>query len=66
MTSTAPGPGRSPTRGRSARPGRRPPTLRRRESRAGLSVVLTLPVVLLFFAGERLLTEGLTGGAEKG
>ncbi|HEX6516225.1 MAG TPA: carbohydrate ABC transporter permease [Nocardioidaceae bacterium] len=30
------------------------------------SVVLTLPIVLLFFAGERLLTEGLTTGAEKG
>ncbi|GLW09240.1 transporter [Microtetraspora sp. NBRC 13810] len=30
------------------------------------SVVLTLPIVVLFFAGERLLTEGLTAGAEKG
>ncbi len=30
------------------------------------SVVLTLPIVILFFLGERLLTEGLTGGAEKG
>ncbi|HEX7744316.1 MAG TPA: carbohydrate ABC transporter permease [Micromonosporaceae bacterium] len=30
------------------------------------SVVLTLPVVLLFFAAERMLTEGLTGGADKG
>ncbi|MGK5739870.1 carbohydrate ABC transporter permease [Micromonospora sp. URMC 103] len=30
------------------------------------SVILTLPIVLLFFASERLLTEGLTGGAEKG
>jgi multiple sugar transport system permease protein len=30
------------------------------------SVVLTLPIVVLFFAGERLLTEGLTTGAEKG
>lgn len=30
------------------------------------SVVLTLPVVLLFFAAERLLTEGLTSGADKG
>ena len=30
------------------------------------SVVLTLPIVVLFFAGERLLSEGLTGGAEKG
>ncbi|MFI0728075.1 carbohydrate ABC transporter permease [Streptomyces sp. NPDC021225] len=30
------------------------------------SVVLTLPAVLLFFAAERLLTEGLTSGADKG
>jgi multiple sugar transport system permease protein len=30
------------------------------------SVVLTLPIIVLFFAGERLLTEGLTTGAEKG
>ncbi|MFG1942288.1 carbohydrate ABC transporter permease [Nonomuraea sp. NPDC048826] len=30
------------------------------------SVVLTLPIVILFFASERLLTEGLTAGAEKG
>jgi multiple sugar transport system permease protein len=30
------------------------------------SVILTLPIVALFFAGERLLTEGLTSGAEKG
>ena len=30
------------------------------------SVVLTLPIVVLFFATERLLTEGLTAGAEKG
>ncbi|MFC7547873.1 carbohydrate ABC transporter permease [Plantactinospora sp. GCM10030261] len=30
------------------------------------SVLLTLPIVLLFFASERLLTEGLTAGAEKG
>lgn len=29
------------------------------------SVLLTLPIVLLFFATERLLTEGLTAGAEK-
>ncbi|HET8681012.1 MAG TPA: carbohydrate ABC transporter permease [Micromonosporaceae bacterium] len=32
---------------------------------AGL-VILTLPIVILFFASERLLTEGLTAGAEKG
>jgi multiple sugar transport system permease protein len=25
-----------------------------------------LPIIVLFFAGERLLTEGLTSGAEKG
>ncbi|MTE18966.1 ABC transporter permease subunit [Streptomyces sp. TRM43335] len=30
------------------------------------SVVLTVPVVLLFLAAERLLTEGLAGGADKG
>jgi multiple sugar transport system permease protein len=30
------------------------------------SVVLTLPIVVLFFASERLLTGGLTAGAEKG
>ncbi|MFH8704245.1 carbohydrate ABC transporter permease [Streptomyces rubrogriseus] len=29
------------------------------------SVILTIPVVLLFFAAERLLTEGLTSGADK-
>ncbi|MGW6497374.1 carbohydrate ABC transporter permease [Nonomuraea angiospora] len=30
------------------------------------SVVLTLPIVIVFFASERLLTEGLMAGAEKG
>jgi len=30
------------------------------------SVVLTLPIIILFFATERLLVEGLTAGAEKG
>ncbi|MFI6348506.1 carbohydrate ABC transporter permease [Streptomyces sp. NPDC050560] len=30
------------------------------------SVILTIPVVLLFYAAERLLTEGLTSGADKG
>jgi multiple sugar transport system permease protein len=30
------------------------------------SVLLTLPVVALFFVAERLLVEGLTAGAEKG
>ncbi|TDD41297.1 carbohydrate ABC transporter permease [Nonomuraea terrae] len=29
------------------------------------SVILTIPVVLLFYAVERLLTEGLTSGADK-
>jgi multiple sugar transport system permease protein len=30
------------------------------------SVILTIPVVLLFLAAERVMTEGLTRGAEKG
>ena len=30
------------------------------------SVIVTLPIIVLFFASERLLTEGLTAGAEKG
>ncbi|MGH3355393.1 MAG: carbohydrate ABC transporter permease, partial [Nocardioidaceae bacterium] len=30
------------------------------------SVSLTLPIIVAFFACERLLTEGLTSGAEKG
>ncbi|MEU4745002.1 carbohydrate ABC transporter permease [Actinosynnema sp. NPDC023658] len=30
------------------------------------SVVITIPVVLLFFLTERLLSQGLTSGAEKG
>ncbi|MGX6600909.1 carbohydrate ABC transporter permease [Micromonosporaceae bacterium Da 78-11] len=30
------------------------------------SVVLTLPIMVIFFAAERLLTEGLTAGADKG
>ena len=30
------------------------------------SVVLTLPIIVIFFATERLLTGGLTAGAEKG
>lgn len=30
------------------------------------SVILTLPIIIIFFAAERLLTEGLTAGAEKG
>jgi multiple sugar transport system permease protein len=30
------------------------------------SVIITLPIIIIFFATERLLTEGLTAGAEKG
>ncbi|MCY7343446.1 MAG: carbohydrate ABC transporter permease [Pseudonocardia sp.] len=30
------------------------------------SVIVTVPIIVLFFAGERLLVEGLTAGAEKG
>ncbi|GAB2506721.1 carbohydrate ABC transporter permease [Microbacterium petrolearium] len=30
------------------------------------SVILTLPIIVLFFASEKLLTGGLTAGAEKG
>lgn len=30
------------------------------------SVIITLPIIAIFFATERLLTEGLTAGAEKG
>jgi multiple sugar transport system permease protein len=30
------------------------------------SVIITLPIIIMFFATERLLTEGLTAGAEKG
>jgi multiple sugar transport system permease protein len=30
------------------------------------SVIVTVPIIVLFFASERLLTEGLTAGAEKG
>jgi multiple sugar transport system permease protein len=30
------------------------------------SVIVTLPIIIIFFATERLLTEGLTAGAEKG
>jgi hypothetical protein len=30
------------------------------------SVIVTIPIVVVFFASERLLTEGLTAGAEKG
>ena len=30
------------------------------------SVLLTVPIIVLFFASERLLVGGLTAGAEKG
>ena len=30
------------------------------------SVILTLPIIVLFLFAERLMTEGLTRGAEKG
>ncbi|HYH32384.1 MAG TPA: carbohydrate ABC transporter permease [Pseudonocardia sp.] len=30
------------------------------------SVIITIPIIVVFFASERLLTEGLTAGAEKG
>ena len=30
------------------------------------SVLTTIPIVVIFFASERMLTEGLTAGAEKG
>ncbi|RAO63580.1 carbohydrate ABC transporter permease [Micromonospora saelicesensis] len=74
MTTTAPGPGRSPTRERPAPPGRRPLTLRRRESRAGLALVaptllvtiavIGIPIVwtvVLAFQRVRLATLRKTG-----
>jgi multiple sugar transport system permease protein len=30
------------------------------------SVVITLPIIVIFFFAERALVEGLTAGAEKG
>jgi multiple sugar transport system permease protein len=30
------------------------------------SVIITVPVIVLFFAAERFLTEGLTAGGVKG
>ncbi|MDG4781007.1 sugar ABC transporter permease [Micromonospora sp. WMMD961] len=73
MTTTAPGPGRSPTRERPAR-GRRPLTLRRREARAGLALVaptllvtiavIGIPIVwtvVLAFQRVRLATLRKTG-----
>ncbi|MEW2429539.1 sugar ABC transporter permease [Micromonospora sp. NPDC047644] len=74
MTTTAPGPGRSPTREQPASPGRRPLTLRRRESRAGLALVaptllvtvavIGIPIVwtvVLAFQRVRLATLRKTG-----
>ncbi|MEU4555132.1 carbohydrate ABC transporter permease [Micromonospora violae] len=74
MTTTAPGPGRSPTRERPASPRRRALTLRRRESRAGLALVaptllvtvavIGIPIVwtvVLAFQRVRLATLRKTG-----
>ncbi|MCZ7373870.1 carbohydrate ABC transporter permease [Micromonospora sp. WMMC250] len=74
MTTTAPGPGRSPTRERPGRTRRRPMTLRRRESRAGLGLVaptllvtiavIGIPIVwtvVLAFQRVRLATLRKTG-----
>ncbi|SIM62405.1 carbohydrate ABC transporter permease [Micromonospora cremea] len=74
MTTTAPGPGRSPTRERPAPARRRPLTLRRRESRAGLALVaptllvtiavIGIPIiwtVVLAFQRVRLATLRRTG-----
>ena len=30
------------------------------------SVIISLPIIVLFFAAERFLTEGLTSGGVKG
>ncbi|MEU1590436.1 sugar ABC transporter permease [Micromonospora sp. NPDC005710] len=74
MTTTAPGPGRSPTRERPAPPRRRQVTLRRRESRDGLALVaptllvtiavIGIPIVwtvVLAFQRVRLATLRKTG-----
>ncbi|MET8353088.1 sugar ABC transporter permease [Micromonospora sp. NPDC005206] len=74
MTTTAPGPGRSHTRERPAPARRRPLTLRRRESRAGLALVaptllvtitvIGIPIVwtvVLAFQRVRLATLRKTG-----
>jgi ABC-type maltose transport system permease subunit len=29
-------------------------------------VILTIPIIVVFLAAEKLMTEGLTRGAEKG
>ena len=51
MTTTAPEAGRSPAPERPRRPGRRPLTLRRRESRAGLALVAPTLLVVLAVIG---------------
>ncbi|GHJ16272.1 MULTISPECIES: carbohydrate ABC transporter permease [unclassified Micromonospora] len=51
MTTVAPEAGRSPTPERPRRPGRRPLTLRRRESRAGLALVAPTLLVVLAVIG---------------
>ncbi|MFI5836107.1 carbohydrate ABC transporter permease [Micromonospora sp. NPDC051300] len=51
MTTTAPEAGRSPAEERPRRPGRRPMTLRRRESRAGLALVAPTLLVVLAVIG---------------
>ncbi|MGC4896687.1 carbohydrate ABC transporter permease [Micromonospora sp. DT31] len=51
MTTTAPEAGRSPTGERPRPPGRRPLTLRRRESRAGLALVAPTLLVVLAVIG---------------
>ncbi|MDO3686236.1 carbohydrate ABC transporter permease [Micromonospora sp. C28ISP2-4] len=51
MTTTAPEAGRSPAPERPRRPGRRPLTLRRRESRAGLALVTPTLLVVLAVIG---------------
>ncbi|MER5607440.1 sugar ABC transporter permease [Micromonospora tulbaghiae] len=74
MTTTAPEAGRSPAPERPRRPGRRPLTLRRRESRAGLALVAptllvvvavigipTVWTVVLAFQRVRLATLRKTG-----
>ncbi|MET7470766.1 carbohydrate ABC transporter permease [Micromonospora sp. NPDC005686] len=51
MTTTAPEAGRSPAPERPRRPGRRPLTLRRRESRAGLALVTPTLLVVIAVIG---------------
>ena len=55
MTTTAPEAGRSPAPERPRRPGRRPLTLRRRESRAGLALVTPTLLVVVAVIGIPIL-----------